>query len=133
MWDINFETKETKEFLKLPILRSNPQITFNNNLIKFKNINGKTFILGDDIDLISLSISSLFPNQSLRGFPNMILKEQCIDYFERNRLEEFKLVIADNTKTILNIFVKISNFTYSDRPNLDAEYTISLTEFKEKV
>lgn len=130
MWKIFLEVEETKEFLEIPFLKENPKIGFNNNLITFKNINGITSIIGDDIGLKQIQFSSFFPVKKYNWLPpSAKLSEECLNFFEKNKEKVMKIVITKEDNTILNILSKIKSFTYSDTSIGDTNYSLIFLEY----
>lgn len=128
--DIYFSINNNEKILRMPYIP--PDITFGGplNFEDFENTEGKTLTLIGKPGLRTLTIESFFPIRYYSFLGEVSLAPECIDFFNKNRKEKFRIVITSSTINE-NMLCIITDFQYSKKPNENVKYTLSIREYLE--
>lgn len=129
--DITFSSEDRKEVLKLPIVPPDLQWDRPNNNVTMETINGEIRLIGKK-KLMSLSISSFFPNKEYKFARSNVKGRYAVGFFAKwkNSGKPIRMAITnDNRETLLSILVSIDNFNHGFDRAGDTTYTLDLTEY----
>lgn len=128
--EIYFSVNNGKSILKIPYVP--PEISFNSPLDfeTFEKHSGEYLMLTGEQGQRSLTIESFFPMISYSWLSSVTLAPACLDFFNSNRKETFRIVVV-STSINLNMLCKITNFTYKKQQNGNIKYTLEILEYKD--
>lgn len=132
--NIIFSANNNEEVVVLPVV---PEIEVEKpqNNEQFKTINNGTLNLIGDLDLITFSITSIFPSQNYNWLkPGSIADPfHYVDFFNKWREKQVPLRIVTSRpdgREWFNMPCLINNFVYRLRKNGDVTYTLDVSEYR---
>lgn len=122
------------EVIELPYVPKVPTIPSPVNTTSFENINGEVLTLIGAKGLKSFSLETFFPSKRYKWLGSSAsLASDCIEFFERYRLEPLRVVVASEQRTYINMLCTLPDFDISEKINEDVDYTINVLEYIDPV
>ena len=129
MLDIYF-SNDNNDILKIPYVPYDFMINSSMNNETFETSEGYILTLKGVDGLRGFTLDSFFPHKIYSFFSSDTpLADTCINYFNDNKKENLRVVVADNQNTLINMLCVVNSFNYSKQQNKDVNYTLEVTEY----
>lgn len=121
--------KDVRSVLRIPYVPPEASFSPRVSSTNFETAKGKILTLTGEKGLRNLKINSFFPSKIYLWLPNIFFARECVNFFEKNRTEIFRVVIVGLSGISHNFLCTIKNFEYKEKQNLDVDYSLEVEEY----